>query len=87
MALPRVEISIGVTLNVGNYESVRADAMFGMDHTGPATTKEIANTYSNTQHAAEQGLQAALDGVEKMLAARKPVPKGEPRRGPTVPRR
>lgn len=87
MALPRVEISIGVTLNVGNYESVRADATFGMDHTGPVNEREIANTYSNVQHAAEQGLQAALDGVEKMLATRRSVPKGEPRRGPTVPRR
>jgi len=75
MALPRYEVSIGVTLNVGNFESVRADARYGEDNIpwGEAVTEAM------------EGLTAALDGVEKMLAARKPkkeaVPSGQPRPG------
>jgi hypothetical protein len=81
MALPRCEVSIGVTLNVGNFESVRADARFGKDHDG----KDLDKTWGECLEEVETGLGAALDGVEKMLAARKPkkeaVPAGQPRPG------
>jgi hypothetical protein len=80
MALPRVEVSIGITLNVGNYESVRADARFGMD-AGSGT--DIPLTWKVCQEEAKEGLAAALDGVEKMLAARKqPVPAPPTTRAP-----
>ncbi len=74
MALPRVEVSIGITLNVGNYESVRAEARFGMDQSSGST----ATAFSSCLAEAEKGLEAALDGVEKMLAARKPKPVIQP---------
>lgn len=61
MALPRVEVSIGITLNVGNYESVRAEARFGQD----------GDDWNNVVAEAKVGLAAALDGVEKMLTTRK----------------
>jgi hypothetical protein len=75
MPLPRCEVSIGITLNVGNYESVRADARYGADNV----------SWDDAVTEAEAGLEAALDGVERMLAARKPkkevVPPGQPRPG------
>jgi hypothetical protein len=84
MALPRVEVSIGITLNVGNYESVRAEARFGEDVEGTTSA-----SWQGCIAEAKEGLKAALDGVEKMLAARKvkpapgpPVPRSAPVTGP-----
>jgi len=79
MAGPRVEVSIGITLNVGNYESVRAEARYGKE--GPNVTWE------SVVEEAEAGLNAALGGVERMLSDRKTRKKevaplsGTPRHG------
>ena len=67
MALPRVEVSIGVTLNVGNYESVRADARYGAD----------GITWKRATEEAEAGLAAALEGINRMLESRKQPEKKE----------
>jgi hypothetical protein len=81
MALPRVEVSVGITLNVGNYESVRADARFSKDCSGDTDT-----AWGECLEEAEVGFQAALDGVEKMLESRKTkqVTTPPPARGPVV---
>lgn len=73
MALPRVEVSIGITLNVGNYESVRAEARFGCD-----VERGTTEAWQNCMAEAKTGLGAALDGVEKMLTARKVKPTNSP---------
>lgn len=75
MALPRVEVSIGITLNVGNYESVRAEARFGQDGVG----------WDKVVEEAEKGLGAALDGVEIMLKSRK-LQKEKTTTAPPLPR-
>lgn len=64
MALPRVGVSIGITLNVGNYESIRAEALFQRDAT-PA--EDPYNVYTDCMNEAGKGLLQALDGVKEIL--------------------
>jgi len=67
MGAERVGISIGVTLSIGNYESVRADARYDFDVL-PGTKYDDA--WSGAVDEAKAGLQAALDGLKQMLQNR-----------------
>jgi hypothetical protein len=67
MAAPRVGVSVGITLNVGNFESVRADSRFDVD---VQDGESYDDAWSAAVAEAKIGLDAALKGVEDMLAKR-----------------
>jgi hypothetical protein len=70
--LPRVGVSIGVTLNIGNYESIRADARFDVDVENERRTgqPDFQGAYGVCFREAQMGLESALDGMNKMIEKR-----------------
>lgn len=84
MAMPRVGISIGVTFNIGNYESIRADARFDVDVEGErrrdnTIVPDFQGAYGVCFREAHMGLDSALEGLNKMLKERE-VETPKPRR-------
>jgi|MudIll2142460700_1097286.scaffolds.fasta_scaffold00942_2 predicted RNA-binding protein with TRAM domain len=71
MAMPRVGVSVGVTFNIGNYESIRADARFDVDVEDWGKKGDgVQKAYRVCLEEAHMGLDAALEGLNKMLEER-----------------